>query len=82
MKSENITRKLDSLGRLTLPKSLRARLGIADGAELEVFTHDFEGKTYICLLDVNSTTDEAGTMIAQLLEHYSKDEIIEKLNKS
>ena len=46
MKSENITRKLDSLGRVTLPKSLRARLNIADGAELEVFTCDYEGKTY------------------------------------
>lgn len=38
MTSENITRRVDSLGRIVLPKSLRLRAGIADNDELEVYT--------------------------------------------
>ena len=80
MKSENITRKLDSLGRITLPKSLRARLNIADGAELEVFTCDYEGRTYICLTDTETKTTEGEIMVAKLLDMYSHEEILKMLN--
>lgn len=82
MKSENITRKLDSLGRVTLPKSLRARLNIADGAELEVFTCDYEGKTYICLTDTETKTAEGEIMVAKLLDMYSHEEILKMLNSN
>ena len=49
MRSENITRKVDSLGRIVLPKNLRLRTGIADGDEVEFFTKESNGRQFICL---------------------------------
>lgn len=50
LKPENITKTIDSLGRITLPKSLRDRMYInSDNNELEIFTMEMDGKTYICL---------------------------------
>ena len=36
----NIFKKIDSLGRVVIPKSLRDRLGIKDGDELEIVMID------------------------------------------
>lgn len=49
MRSENITRRVDNLGRVVLPKNLRLRAGIADGDELEIFTEELNGRQFICL---------------------------------
>ena len=49
MRSENITRRVDSLGRIVLPKNLRLRTGIADGDEVEFFTEELNGRQFICL---------------------------------
>lgn len=46
---ENVTRKLDSLGRITLPKGLRDRMFLSDNAELELFTANIDGRQCICL---------------------------------
>lgn len=40
MKSTGIVRKLDELGRITLPIELRRTLGITDREELEIFVDD------------------------------------------
>ena len=53
MTSENITRRVDSLGRIVLPKSLRLRAGIADNDELEIYTMEQDGRYYICLTKVS-----------------------------
>ena len=83
MISENITRKLDSLGRITLPKGLRARLGVVDGAELEIFTHRFEGKDYICLTTVGTEEDQIQDLMnAMELKGVSVRDVIQLLEKS
>lgn len=46
---ENQKRKLDSLGRITIPKGLRDRLFINNDDEFEFYTINEGGKTYICL---------------------------------
>ena len=46
---ENATRKLDALGRITLPKGLRDRMFLSDNAELELFTANIDGRQCICL---------------------------------
>jgi transcriptional pleiotropic regulator of transition state genes len=40
MRSLGITRKLDELGRVTLPKSLRKTMGAEAGTPLEVFVQN------------------------------------------
>ena len=40
MTSTGIVRKLDQLGRITLPKELRKSFGIEEGTPLEFFTDD------------------------------------------
>lgn len=40
MKSTGIYRKLDELGRITLPIELRRSLGIAERDALEIYTED------------------------------------------
>ena len=47
---ENVTRKLDNLGRITLPKGLRDRMYLNnDNDELEIFTAVIDGRNCICL---------------------------------
>lgn len=40
MKSTGITRKIDELGRVVIPKEIRRNLGIRDGESLEIFTDE------------------------------------------
>ena len=38
LKSTGLTRKMDDMGRVVIPKSLRTQLNIQEGEELEVLT--------------------------------------------
>lgn len=40
MKSTGVTRKIDDLGRIVIPKEIRKNLGIRDGESLEIFTEE------------------------------------------
>ncbi|MED3182566.1 AbrB/MazE/SpoVT family DNA-binding domain-containing protein [Bacillus thuringiensis] len=40
MKSTGVTRKVDELGRIVLPKELRKTLGIAEKDPIEIFVED------------------------------------------
>ncbi len=40
MGKTGIIRRLDSLGRLVIPKELRSSLGIREGGEVEIFAED------------------------------------------
>ena len=40
MKATGITRKIDELGRVVIPKEIRRNLGIRDGESLEIFTDE------------------------------------------
>lgn len=59
---ENVIRKLDPLGRITLPKGLRDRMYLSnDNAELEIFTAVIDGRQCICL---SSPVDEVTRLLA------------------
>jgi AbrB family looped-hinge helix DNA binding protein len=44
---ENTTRKIDSMGRVSIPKSIRDRLGLREGEEIEVYTIKDGTNTYV-----------------------------------
>jgi bifunctional DNA-binding transcriptional regulator/antitoxin component of YhaV-PrlF toxin-antitoxin module len=49
IEKENVSRALDSLGRITIPKSLRARLGYTTDTKYEFLTIELEGKKCIVI---------------------------------
>ncbi len=54
LKPENTTRKIDSLGRITLPKGLRDRMFLATDDEVELFTMEQDGREFICMTKITS----------------------------
>lgn len=78
LRPENARRRLDSLGRITLPKGLRDRMFMKENDELEFFTFDYEGKMYVALgvadgidpkyLAAKAILDELGADIPKELE--------------
>lgn len=63
--SENTVRKVDGLGRVSIPKSLRDRFDIKANDEIEFSVCYAGDKTYICInkkVDVN----KAEILIAEL----------------
>lgn len=54
MKAENIVRKLDSLGRITIPKGIRARMGWNENDEIEIYT----ARDFVCLRKADSEKHE------------------------
>ena len=54
---ENTTRKVDSLGRISIPKGIRDRYEIKTGAELEFVTmRDTDGSQYVAMIVTRSST--------------------------
>ena len=54
--SENTTRKVDSLGRISIPKGMRDRFNINPNDEVEFSTCYSGDMTYICLNKKNDAT--------------------------
>lgn len=83
MIKENAFRKIDSLGRVSIPKSLRARLEIKEGEEVEFFTMTEDGKQYICL-STEKQVDPKYTNAVAVLEELGIEipkELQDKINK-
>ena len=77
---ENTSRKLDNLGRIVIPKGLRTRLGIEDGDELQFYTMQNNGVSYICLTN-NAEEDPKYRAAASVLEELGVKVPSELLNK-
>lgn len=65
---ENTSKKVDSLGRITLPKGLRARLNVADGTEMEFFTLMVDGQQCIVMKQVSVDDEEELERAIELLD--------------
>jgi AbrB family looped-hinge helix DNA binding protein len=75
MVSENIIRKIDSLGRITLPKGLRDRMGFIEGTEIEILTD----KDVVCLRKAGPENSEAE--FKEFIETVRKDYVNKKISK-
>lgn len=67
---ENTTRKVDSLGRVSIPKGMRDRLEIKTNDEVEFYTLvDDAGEQYVCLTNHqfgNNKYEVAAQVLAEL----------------
>lgn len=82
LQSENTSRKVDNLGRVSIPKSLRDRLMISTEDTVHFYLlEDDDGRQYACLTnkaDVNPKFQIAAEVLAECgLE--VPDEILAKL---
>ena len=71
---ENASRKIDTLGRISIPKGMRDRLVIAEGDEVEFFTiTDDDGVQYVGM--TNQTRNEGAkyTRAAAVLQELGCD---------
>ena len=46
---ENTSRKVDSLGRISIPKAIRDRLNIKVNDELDFYTFEDNGVSFVCM---------------------------------
>ncbi len=49
MEQTKYSRKLDSSGRLMIPIRLREEMGLISGTEYAFFTHEMDGRKFICI---------------------------------
>lgn len=70
IRPENTTRKIDALGRVTIPKGMRDRMGIRENDDMELFTMERGGREYICLASAQAMEDRY-KLAASLLEELN-----------
>ena len=80
LRKENTNRKIDSLGRVSIPKSMRERLEIAEGDEMEFYVLVDEcGDQYVAMTNHKSGANKYAIAV-QVLEELGLDvpEVLEK----
>ena len=70
IRPENTTRKIDALGRVTIPKGLRDRMGLHENDDMELFTMESGGREFICLASAQVMEDRY-KLAASLLEELN-----------
>ncbi len=67
LQPENTSRKLDSLGRVVIPKNLRDKYGINENDEIYFYTMTENGQSFIALTN-GKTVDPKYMIAANVLE--------------
>lgn len=67
LQPENTSRKLDSLGRVVIPKNLRDKYGINENDEIYFYTMTENGQSFIALTN-GKTVDPKYAITANVLE--------------
>ena len=68
MTKENIIRKVDNLGRLVIPKAIRARYNIKENDTMEFVTfYDDDGNWYVGFTSAEETVDPKYVKAAEVL---------------
>lgn len=71
--NENTTRKVDSLGRVSIPKSMRDRLNIAYEDEMEFYLLDYKGERYVCMTNHKDNAPDKYKIAAEVLDELGID---------
>ena len=74
MKSTGVTRKIDDLGRIVIPKEIRKNLGIRDGESLEIFTE--EDSIILKKHSEIEKFEDLGKKLSDLIESIFKVDVI------
>ena len=64
--TENCSRKIDSTGRLVIPKGLRDRLGIIEGDSVDFYFLEDGDKRYICVTKDEEIKDRKRERVREL----------------
>ncbi len=75
MKQTGVTRKIDELGRIVIPKEIRKNLGIRDGETLEIFT-DEDGIILKKYFEVRKYEDLSSKLCELIKNIYNIDLVI------
>ncbi len=79
MKSTGVTRRIDELGRIVIPKEIRANLGIREGERLEIFVE--EDKIVLHKKMILSTVGSLSEMLVKIVSKiYNLDILITDRN--
>lgn len=70
MKSTGITRRIDDLGRVVIPKEIRRSLKVREGDKFEIYVDEVSGM--ICYQKLNINNDIC-TELDRLLDKYDYD---------
>ena len=74
LKSTGVTRKIDDLGRIVIPKEIRKNLGIRDGESLEIFTE--EDSIILKKHSEIEKFEDLGKKLSDLIENIFKVDVI------
>ena len=74
LKSTGVTRKIDDLGRIVIPKEIRKNLGIRDGESLEIFTE--EDSIILKKHSEIEKFEDLGKKLSDLIESIFKVDVI------
>lgn len=77
---ENVSRKIDSLGRLSIPKSLRDRLVLREGDMVDFFLLEDEDNYFVSFRKHREEDNEKYLQIAKMLEEVGLD-VPEEISK-
>ena len=78
MKATGIVRRIDDLGRVVIPKEVRAQLGIREGDPLELYMSD-DGRELV--LKKYDTTAPIRTIVNQLSDITADSEYFKDLDE-
>lgn len=73
MKATGIVRRVDDLGRIVIPKEIRRKLRITEGAPMELFTEDNKVifQKYIPAPDFKQSVDDLRKVFYETEEFFS-----------
>lgn len=73
LNKENATRKIDSLGRVSIPKGMRDRLELKEGDEVEFYTLRADnGEMFVCMTN-HKGGESKYAIAAKVLQELGED---------